>query len=101
MTPVISPLLKAHITRFNGSMGSGTDLGRTKVSAVDGWVAPTAASGLWANSEKYNTRTTSTVLLFLRPGGIFNVLAFFAFTACFENGGAGDPPVVFGRRFAS
>src|SRR5579885_887288 len=36
MTTVISPLLKPHITRFSGSRGSGTDRGRTTVSARDG-----------------------------------------------------------------
>src|ERR1017187_8533957 len=79
MTTVISSLLKAHITRFNGSMGSGTDLGRTTVSATGGFVKPTAGSCPWANGERHNNRTTSatsTELRILQPGWIFKSLAF-------------------------
>src|SRR6266853_974456 len=78
MTPVISPLLKAHITRFKGSRGSGTDLGRTTVSAVGGLVKPTAGSCPWANGASHNDRTTSAELPILRPGGVFNVPTIFA-----------------------
>jgi hypothetical protein len=78
---VISPLLKAHITRFTGSMGSGTDLGRTTVSAAGGLVKPTAGACPCANGERHNDRNTSTTsseLRILRPGWFFKSLAFLA-----------------------
>src|ERR1039458_1418736 len=81
MTPVISPLLKAHITRLNGSRGSGTDLGRITVSAAGEFVKPTAGSCPRANGERHNDRTTRTAsaeLRILRPGWIFKSLAFLA-----------------------
>jgi len=36
MTSVIKPRLKAHMARLKGSMGSGTDWGRTTVCAAAG-----------------------------------------------------------------
>ena len=39
MTSVISPILNFHISRLNGSMGSGTDLGSTTISAASGFAA--------------------------------------------------------------
>ena len=33
MTPIMRPLLKPHITRLNGSMGSGTEAGSTTFAA--------------------------------------------------------------------
>src|ERR1035441_5156763 len=44
MTSVSRPLLKAHIARFKGSRGAGTDLGRTTVPADAGLVKPATGS---------------------------------------------------------
>src|SRR5208283_3492347 len=79
MTPVITALLKPHITRFIGSRGSGTDWGRTTVSAAEGLARPTAGSCPRANGGRHNdrtTRTTSAGLRILRPGCIFKSPAF-------------------------
>src|ERR1041384_5507591 len=77
MTSVMSPLLNAHITRFSGSRGSGTDLGRTTVSVVSGFGEPTAGLCPWANGARHNARTTSAEPRILQPGAGFNGSPFF------------------------
>src|ERR1039458_8338381 len=80
MTPVITALLKPHITRLNGSMGSGTDLGRTTVSAAINLVEPADGSSPWANGERHNDRISRSSPRILRAGAVFKSSAFLSVT---------------------
>ncbi len=64
----ISATLKSHISRLNGSMGSGTDLGRTTTSAATNRVLLLVAACARANTGRHNVNATST--------GIFKSSAF-------------------------
>src|SRR5665213_3918761 len=59
MTPVITSLLNPHITRLNGSMGSGTDFGRTTLSATGKFVKPATFPCPRANIARFNIKTAS------------------------------------------
>src|ERR1039458_9636425 len=76
MTSVSSPLLKDHIARFNGSRGSGTDLGRTTVPVAVGLVKPATGSCPRANGERHRAKTNRAELPILRPHWVFKWRAF-------------------------
>src|ERR1017187_9544941 len=59
MTPVMTALLKPHITRLNGSIGSGTDFGRTTFSLTGEFVEITAAPCPSAEGARSSERASS------------------------------------------
>jgi hypothetical protein len=56
---VMSALLKPHMTRLNGSMGSGTDLGRTIFPAAGELVTATTDGCPLATNELHTTKAIS------------------------------------------
>ncbi len=69
-------MTKARITRLNGSMGSGTDFGRTTVLTDGGLTEPLGTSCARRASEKHNDRTPSGKIRNFRLGLVFKRLAF-------------------------
>jgi hypothetical protein len=68
MIPVINSSFKAHITRFTGSMGSGTDGGRRTDCAAGGVVTPTVGPCPRAKGGRHNDRMTRVELRSLDTG---------------------------------
>ena len=76
MTPVINALLNPHITRLNGSMGSGTDFGRTTFSTIGELVKLAVCPR--ANSARLNIKTAGIEMRRLRMKLVLLMQIYFS-----------------------